>query len=134
MSQTNKSDTKTYGPYSPVRVVGDWAFVSGQIGVEAKNQSTSELVEVQTEVALSNLESALGSVGFNKSDIVKTTIFLTDMADFGALNKVYSEFFEGLENKPARSTVAVKELPRVVKGLDLKVEIDAIAYKGAGSE
>jgi 2-iminobutanoate/2-iminopropanoate deaminase len=134
MTDSNKTDAKAYGPYSPLRVVGDWAFVSGQVGVEAKNQTTSKLVEEQTKTALGNLEKVLASASFNKSDIVKTTIFLTDMSDFEALNKVYSNFFEDVQVRPARSTVAVKELPRVVEGVNLKVEIDAIAYKGAEDE
>lgn len=129
MSEDNKKSTKTYGPYSPVRVVDGWAFVSGQIGVEAESKSVSETVEGQTETALKNLEIVLESAGYSKHDVVKTTIFLTDMADFGKLNEVYARFFEDLEDRPARSTVGVKELPRVGGDVSLRVEIDAVAYK-----
>jgi 2-iminobutanoate/2-iminopropanoate deaminase len=113
--------TKPIGPYSPVMRAGDLLFVSGQVGV-AEGQMVSGGVASETRQALANLESVLASEGATLADVVKTTVFLRHMRDFGLMNDAYAEVMG--ENRPARSTVAVVELPAVAL-----VEIEAVAYK-----
>lgn len=109
------------GPYSQAIRSGDLLFCSGQVALDP---STGTLLGAgtaeQTERALENLGAVLAAAGCSFKDVVKTTVFLVDMADFGHMNEVYSRYFG--EEPPARSTVAVKELP---KGAG--VEIEAIA-------
>ena len=111
------------GPYSQAIVAGDLVFCAGQGAIEA---ATGELmrgtVEEETERTLRNLGAVLAAAGVGFADVVKTTVFLTDMNDFGAMNGVYATFFP--DPPPARSTIAVKELPK-----GFKVEIEAIARK-----
>jgi 2-iminobutanoate/2-iminopropanoate deaminase len=117
----------TYGPYTPVRQAGNLLFVSGQIGVDAKTKTAPGGVAKQTEQALANLQAVLESVNAQLSDIVKVTIFLTDMGNFTAVNEIYEQWFDA--PRPARSAVAVRELPRVAGDTVLLVEIEAIAYQ-----
>jgi 2-iminobutanoate/2-iminopropanoate deaminase len=117
-------DAYTVGPYSPAQKVGNLLFVSGQI---ALNQQTGVLenkdIETETRQALSNLMMILRNSGFDSTDVVQTTVYLKDIADYPKMNNVYGGFFqEG--NYPARATVQVAALPR-----DARVEISAIAYK-----
>ncbi len=114
-------------PYSPVRQVGNMYFVSGHTGVDIATASASLGVTEQTHKVFKNLKVTLQAHGLTLDDIVKTTIFLTDMGDFPAVNEVYANYFK--DPKPARSTVAVRELPRVAGDTNLKVEIEAVAYK-----
>jgi 2-iminobutanoate/2-iminopropanoate deaminase len=111
------------GPYSQAIQCGDELFCSGQIAIDPV---TGEVVDgdvgAQTERVLTNLGAVLSAAGYRYDDVVKTTIFLVDMNDFGAVNTVYSKYFDNA--KPARSTVAVAGLPRGVR-----VEIEAIAKK-----
>ena len=116
--------TKPIGPYSPVVRAGDLLFVSGQVGV-VDGQMVSGGVESETRQALANLEAVLATVGASLADVVKTTVFLRHMRDFGLMNDVYAEVLG--DNRPARSTVAVVELPAVAL-----VEIEAVAFKPAG--
>lgn len=108
------------GPYSHAVSHGDLVFCSGQIPLDP---GTMKLVpggiEAQTSQVLNNIACVLEELEAAKSDIVKTTIFLTDMADFPAVNQIYGEFFG--EHKPARSTVAVAGLP-----LGALVEIECV--------
>ena len=109
------------GPYSQAVEANGFLFCSGQIAI---NPATGN-VEVagaaeQTMRVLLNLRAVLEAAGSGLDKVVKTTVFLTDMGDFPAVNKVYSEMFAG--HKPARSTVQVARLPKCVK-----VEIEAIA-------
>ena len=114
-------------PYSPAVRVGDWMFVSGQIPVDPATSLVVEgEFEIQVRQCLRNLASILKQEGLGLDDVVKTTIFLTDLENFSELNKVYSAYFTG--TKPARSTVQVSRLP-----LDVMVEIEAIAVAGSAS-
>jgi 2-iminobutanoate/2-iminopropanoate deaminase len=115
---------KAIGPYSQAIRVGDFVFCAGQTGLDP---ATMELVaggvEAQARQVLTNLKYVLEAAGSGFDRVVKTTVFLTDMANFAAMNAVYAEFFP--ENPPARSTIAVAGLPK--GGL---VEIEAIALIG----
>jgi 2-iminobutanoate/2-iminopropanoate deaminase len=118
--------TQTFGPYSPIRQVGELFFISGQIGVDADKKASDNIAD-QTNQALDNLGAVLESAGLTFDDVVKTTIFVTDMGDFAKVNEVYVARFA--DPRPARSTVGVAELPRVAN-VPLKVEIEVIAAKG----
>jgi len=120
----NNIPTGTFGPYTPLRQVGEFYFVSGHIGINAASGTAAADAREQTAQALENLAQTLKIVGLELDDIVKTTLFLTDMDDFDAVNEVYMARFA--EPRPARSTVGVKELPRI-GGTPLKIEIEAIA-------
>lgn len=111
------------GPYSQGIVSGDLVFCSGQLGLDpVTGNMVDGGVEAQTERALRNLGAVLDAAGVATGDIVKTTIFLADIADFAAVNAVYARFMP--EPPPARSTFAVGALPK--GGL---VEIEVIARK-----
>ncbi len=111
------------GPYSIAIRVGNQVFTAGQIGLDPQ---TGELVaggiEAETRQALTNLKHILEAAGCRLEDVVKTTVFLQDMADFARMNAVYAEFFA--QNPPARTTVAVAALPK-----GARVEIEAIAIQ-----
>ena len=110
------------GPYSQAIRVGGLLFISGSLGMDpASGQIAAGGIATETEQALNNLGAILKAAGGTFDDIVKTTIFLTDMADFKTVNELYAKRFSSAP--PARSTVAVKELPR-----NGKVEIEAIAF------
>lgn len=109
------------GPYSQaVRASGSFLFLSGQIPLKPDGSLVQGDVKVQTEQVLENLTAVLANANLKPSDVVKTTIFLSSMDHFSAVNEVYGRVFA--ENPPARSTVAVAGLPR---GAD--VEIEAVA-------
>ena len=109
------------GPYSQAVKANGFLFTAGQIALDpATMQVVEGDVAAQTERALMNLGAVLSAAGASWSDVVKTTIFLADMADFGAVNDVYSRALG--DARPARSTVAVAGLPRGVR-----VEIEAVA-------
>ncbi len=112
------------GPYSQGIVSGDLVFCSGQLGLDpATGDLVEGGVEAQTERALRNLASVLDAAGASMADLVKTTIFLADIADFAAVNAVYARHMP--DPAPARSTFAVGALPK--GGL---IEIEAIARRG----
>jgi 2-iminobutanoate/2-iminopropanoate deaminase len=112
---------KVVGPYSQAIVANGFAFLSGQIAIDPQsNQFINGPIEEQTKLTLNNISSVLQSMGSDLSKAVKTTVFLKDMADFEAMNKVYAEFFT--EHKPARSTVQVAKLPK-----DAAIEIEVVA-------
>jgi 2-iminobutanoate/2-iminopropanoate deaminase len=117
----------TYGPYTPVRQAENLLFVSGQIGIGPGTTSAPVDIAGQTVQALSNLKNVLGQAGASMDDVIKTTVFLTDMGNFAAMNAAYEQAFEA--PRPARSTVAVRELPRVGGDTTLLVEIEAVACK-----
>ncbi|HPO49082.1 MAG TPA: RidA family protein [Spirochaetota bacterium] len=112
---------KAVGPYSQGVVCGDFIFVSGQIPFTKEGKLVSEDVKDQTRQSLLNIEAVLKACQSDKSKIVKTTIFLTDLTLFQSVNEVYANFFEGTVF-PARSTIEVSKLPK-----DAKIEIEAIA-------
>ena len=101
------------GPYVQAVKSNGILFISGQLGFDMKDGSIPEAVEDQAANSLKNLETILKEAGTDKTKVIKTTIFLTDMGDFAKVNEVYGSFFEG--NYPARSCVAVKELPKAAK-------------------
>ena len=108
------------GPYSQAVKVGSLVFTAGQIGIDPATGKLQEGLASQTKQVLVNLKAVLEAAGSGMADIVKTTIFLADMADFATVNGIYGDFFE--KAPPARSTVAVAGLP-----LGALVEIEAIA-------
>lgn len=109
------------GPYNQAVRVGDFVFCSGQIPLDpATGELVAGDVAAQTRQVMKNLEAVLSAASATFANVVKTTIFLVDMSDFGAVNAVYGEFFDDVA--PARSTVAVAALPR-----GSRVEIEAIA-------
>jgi 2-iminobutanoate/2-iminopropanoate deaminase len=118
---------QTYGPYTPIRKAGDVYFISGQIGVEPETKEAPLEIRLQTTQALNNLVNVLASESLTASDVVKVNIYLTNMDDFATVNEVYGTFFS--DPKPARTTLAVKELPRVAGDTTLLIEIEAVAYK-----
>lgn len=114
---------KAIGPYSVAIQTDGFVFCSGQLGLDpASGELVSAEVEAQTHQALTNLKNVLEAAGSGLEKVVKTTVFLKDMADFPKMNAIYGEFFSA--NPPARSTIAVAGLPK--GGL---VEIEAIALK-----
>ena len=113
------------GPYCQAIVLDGMVYCSGQIGLDpATGQLVEGDVRAQTQRALQNLTAVLESAGSSLSNIVKTTVFLTDMGNFTAMNEVYATFFG--DEPPARSTVAVAELPK-----GAQVEIEAIAARNS---
>ncbi|MBI4789327.1 MAG: RidA family protein [Chloroflexi bacterium] len=112
---------KAIGPYSQGMRVGDFVFCAGQAGLDPLTGRLVEGgIEAETRRVLQNLSAVLGQAGASLHDVVKTTVFLTDMDDFKAMNAVYAEFFAS--TPPARSTVQVSRLPA-----GARVEIEAIA-------
>ena len=112
------------GPYAQAISAGDLIFCSGQIPLDpATNQLVEGGIDIQTRRVLDNLAAVLQAAGSSLDQVVKTTIFLADMDDFGTVNTIYGEYF-GSE-PPARATVQVARLPR-----DVRVEIEAIALRG----
>ena len=116
---------KTLGAYSLAIATGDLVFLSGQIGLDAATgKPVDGGVTAQAKQALENLKAVLAAAGLSFAHVVKTTIFLTDMADFTAVNDVYKSYM--VEPFPARSTIAVAALPA-----GAKVEIEMIASRSA---
>jgi len=112
---------KAVAPYSQAVRMGDYLFCSGQISIDPKTQEVfTGDIKTQTEMVLSNIDALLKSQNLKFSNIVKTTIFLTSMSDFAAVNEIYAKRFS--ENPPARSTVQVAGLP---KGVNVEIEIIA---------
>jgi 2-iminobutanoate/2-iminopropanoate deaminase len=110
------------GPYSQAVASGEIVACSGQLGLDPTTGELVDGVEAQAERALRNLEAVLDAAGCSMADVIKTTIFLADIADFAAVNAIYARHMP--EPPPARSTFAVAALPK--GGL---VEIDALAHR-----
>ena len=110
------------GPYSQAVVHGGLVYCSGQIPLDPASGALigGDDVAAQTRQVLANLDAVLRAAGSSRAQVLRTGVFLRDMADFAAMNAVYAEFFG--ETRPARATVAVAGLPR-----DVRVEIDCIA-------
>jgi 2-iminobutanoate/2-iminopropanoate deaminase len=112
---------KAVGPYSQAVQMGDFLFCSGQISIDPKTKEVfTGDIKTQTEMVMKNISAVLDSANLNFSNIVKTTIFLTNMGDFATVNEVYGKYFN--EAPPARSTIAVAGLP---KGVNVEVEVIA---------
>jgi 2-iminobutanoate/2-iminopropanoate deaminase len=124
--------SKAYGPYTPIRQVGDLYFTAGHVGVDSATGKADPDIRVQVNMAIANIQNTLGGAGLLLDDVVKVTLFVTDMAQFGAVNEEYVKHFS--EPRPARSTVGVKELPRVGGDVQIKVEIEAVAARPREAE
>lgn len=109
------------GPYSQAAKVGPFLFASGQIPLRADGTLVEGDVVEQTHQVFTNIQAVLAEAGGSLNNVVKATVFIKDMNDFGQLNEVYAHYFG--DHKPARSTVEVARLPR-----DVKVEIEIVAY------
>lgn len=110
------------GPYSQAIEAGPFLFISGQLPVDPATGLVPEGVTAQTAQSIANIKAILAEAGLSIDNVVKTTVFLADMADFAAMNAVYAENFTA--PFPARSAVAVRELPKQVS-----VEIEVIAVR-----
>lgn len=110
------------GPYSQAIDAGSFVFASGQIPIDPATGAIPEGIEAQTAQSLANVCAILDAAGLSVANVVKTTVFLSDMTNFGAMNAVYGKVFT--EPYPARSAVAVRELPKGVL-----VEIEVIAAR-----
>lgn len=108
------------GPYSQAIVHGGLVYTSGQIALTPKGEMTENDIVKQTHQVLQNLSAVLKEANSSLEKVIKTTIFLANMDDFATVNTIYAEYFSS--HKPARSTVAVKTLPR-----NALIEIDCIA-------
>ena len=109
------------GPYSQGIIAGDFLFASGQIHIDPANgEIKGSDITQQAEQVMKNVGAILAEAGTDYARVVKTTCFLADMADFAAFNAVYEQYFS---EKPARSCVAVKELPKSVL-----CEVEVVAY------
>lgn len=116
------SPSRPVGPYTPIVSAGDWLIVSGQLGLR-DGKLVDGGVEAQLAQAIANLAGLLATAGAGLESVRKTTVFLTDIADYAAMNAAYTEAFG--EHRPARSAIAVAGLP--LGGL---AEIEAWAYVG----
>ena len=110
------------GPYSQALDTGNMLFISGQIPVDNATNTMPEDITKQAKQVLANITNILSEAGLTTENVVKTTVFLTDLGDFAAVNEVYASFFS--EPYPARSCVQVAALPK-----GAKIEIETIAVK-----
>ena len=108
------------GPYSQARISGNLLFTSGQLGLDPATNTLPETVEDQARQSLKNIRAILDEAGFQKEEVVKTTVFLKSMSDFAVVNGIYADFFG--DHKPARSCVEVSQLP---KGGLIEIEVTA---------
>lgn len=110
------------GPYSQAIEIDGWIFTSGQIPLRADGTLSGESITVQTHQVLQNVQAVLREAGADLSDVIKTTLFIQDMNQFGEINQIYSEYFG--EHAPARSCVEVARLPK-----DVLIEMEVVAKK-----
>jgi 2-iminobutanoate/2-iminopropanoate deaminase len=117
------SAPRAIGPYSQAIVSGDLVFCAGQVGIDpATGEAVQGDVKAQTGRIIDNLAAVLAAAGTDLAHVVKTTVFLTDIGDFAAMNEVYAQKFG--DHRPARSTIGIAALPR-----NLRVEIECIAVR-----
>ncbi len=122
MHATDKAPA-AIGPYSQAVEAGNMIFVSGQLPLDPETMVfVSDEIQEQTRQSLVNIKAILESAGYRMEQIIKTTVFIKDMNEFGKMNDTYAEFFQA--HKPARACVEVARLPK-----DARVEIEAIAIK-----
>jgi 2-iminobutanoate/2-iminopropanoate deaminase len=119
---STKKAPAAVGPYSQAVVTGDFIFCSGQIGLDPKTGELKKNLEEQTEQIFKNIKAVLEEEFCDLNNIIKTTVFLTDMKNFKKMNEIYEKNFKN--HKPARSTIGVKELPK-----DAVVEIEVTAIR-----
>jgi 2-iminobutanoate/2-iminopropanoate deaminase len=119
---TAKKNAPAVGPYSHAVAAGPFVFISGQIPLNQQGEMVAGDIVVQTVQVLENLKAILEAANLTMKDVVKTTVFLADMADFAEMNRVYGEFFPS--EPPARSTVQVSGMAR-----NAAVEIEAVAVR-----
>lgn len=117
-----------FGAYQPIYKAGNSYYISGQVGVDPNTMQAKADIKSQVAQAMDNLGGVLTSNGLGFENIAKTTLFLANIDDFNEVNEVYGGYFSG--PKPARSTVAVKDLPKVGGKNKILFEIEAVAYKG----
>jgi 2-iminobutanoate/2-iminopropanoate deaminase len=110
------------GPYVQARVAGNTLYTSGCVAIDPHGGPNPVDIVDQTRLVLSNLNAILTAAGYQKTDVVKTTVFLADMADFQTINGIYADFFG--DHKPCRTCVQAGKLPGA-----FKIEIEAIAVK-----
>lgn len=110
------------GPYCHAKLAGNTLYISGQLGLNPATGVLAEGVEAQAKQALENLGAILKTAGMDYADVTKTTVFLTDINDFAAINAIYAQYFQG--EAPARSCVAVAALPK-----GGAFEVEAVAVK-----
>ena len=119
---TTDQAPKAIGPYSQAQKVGNLVYTAGQLGLDpASGNLVSGGIEAETRQVWANLKAVLAAAGSSVERVVKTTVFLTDLSEFAAMNAVYAEVFSG--NYPARSTIQVAALP---KGGRVEIEVVAI--------
>ena len=111
------------GPYVHAVEAGEFVYTSGQIGLVPATGVLAEGVEAQAEQALQNIQAVLAAAGCTMADVIKTTVFLADIADFGKINEIYAKYFTG--ETPARSCLQAGALPK-----GALFEIEVVAYKG----
>ena len=111
------------GPYSQAVEVGNVLFLSGQIGIDPSTGKLRRSFKEQAVQVFRNVEEILRTAGYSKENVVKVTLYLTDLSKFQELNTIYQEFFREVNPKPARVTVGVKDLPL---GADIEVEVVAV--------
>ncbi|WP_025270355.1 RidA family protein [Hippea sp. KM1] len=123
MRINTKNAPEALGPYSQAIKKGDFCFVSMQLGIDPSNgEIVSNDVKEQTRRVIENIGTILKEAGFSLDDVVKATLYLTDLGDFSAVNDVYGEYFK---NKPARSLVIQSAMPK-----GARVALDVIAMRG----
>jgi len=113
---------KAIGPYSQAVEANGFIFISGQLPVNPLDGSIPQTIKDQTEMVIKNIEAILLSEGLTLKNVVKTTVFMTDLTKFSEMNEVYSKFFSS--EPPARATVEVRNLPKGVM-----IEIECIAVR-----
>lgn len=118
--KTNKAP-EAIGPYSQGVIVGDMLFTSGQIPIDVATGTMPETITDQTRIVLENIKGVVEEAGLKMDNVIKMTVFLTDMKNFKEMNEVYKSFFDG--DFPSRSCVEVSRLPK-----DALIEIEAIAH------
>jgi len=111
------------GPYSQAVEVGNTLYISGQLPLDPKSMEMPDDIKEQAELVMQNISAILEEAGYAFSDVIKSTIFLSDIKNFQAMNEVYGKYYT--ENPPARSAYEVANLPK-----GAKIEIETIAVKG----